>query len=220
MRKAAIILGTLLLAAGSGAVALGQHVADANPALAAAVSPLSGSAKAALASRVAAAGLADQLSGRQSALTTDALRGVRLPPLALELALEGYKREPLAIDAVRVIAIDLLARRRDPQALAVLEGARALSRRSTGVSILLLDRYGREGRDRDGMAVLDELLRRRSNAHSDLIAGLVANLQRDELLPDYRRLLSSKPPWSDIFWRQLAQSPPGLQNALLEARLP
>lgn len=213
MRKAVIILVTLLLAAAAGAAALAQHVARANPVLAATVFPISGSAKAALASRLAAVGLAEKLSGRQVAPTSDMLRGVRLPPLTIELAREAYEREPLAIDAVRLIAIDLLARRDDRQALAVLEGARALSRRSTGVSILLLDRYGREGRDREGMAVLDELLRRQSNAHGDLLVGLAANVGRDELLPDYRRLLSSAPPWADAFWRQLAQNPLGLVNA-------
>ena len=205
MRKVALILVTFLLAIVVGSAALAQYAVTANPALAATVFPLSGTAKAALAARLAGAGLAEELAGRQTAQTAELLREVRLSPQTIALAREAYLREPLAIDR--------LTKRDDDKALALLEGARALSRRSTGVSILLLDRYGRDGRDREGMAVLDELLRRRSNAHGDLIAGLAANVGRDQLLPDYRRLLSSSPPWADSFWRQLAQSPPGLVNA-------
>ena len=213
MRKVALILVTFLLAIVVGSAALAQYAVTANPALAATVFPLSGTAKAALAARLAGAGLAEELAGRQTAQTAELLREVRLSQQTIALAREAYLREPLAIDAIRVLAIDRLTKRDDDKALALLEGARALSRRSTGVSILLLDRYGRDGRDREGMAVLDELLRRRSNAHGDLIAGLAANVGRDQLLPDYRRLLSSSPPWADSFWRQLAQSPPGLVNA-------
>lgn len=213
MPKVVIILGTLLLAIWSASAAVAQYALDSNPALAATVFPISGSAEAALASRLSAAELAEELSSRQGEPTAQLLRGVRLSPATVALARDAYSSEPLAIDALRVIAIDRISKQDDRQATAVLEGARALSRRSTGVSLLLLEHYSREGRDREGLAVLDELLRRESGAHGNMIVGLATNLGRDELLPDYRRLLASSPPWSDGFWRQLAQNPAGLVNA-------
>lgn len=213
MRKVVIILGTLVSAICAVSAALAQYSLNRNPALAATVFPISGSAEAALASRLAAFDLAKKLSDRQTVPTIELLRDIRLSPSVVALARNAYSREPLAIDALRVIAIDRISKRDDRQATALLEGARALSRRSTGVSILLLDRYGRQGRDREGLMVLDELLRRQSSAHGNLIVGLATNAGRDELLPDYRRLLASSPPWSDGFWRQLAQNPSGLVNA-------
>src|SRR5690606_2927642 len=157
---------------------LAQYAVGANPALAATVFPLSGAPKGTLASRLANVDFANQMSAEGAPRTADALRGARLAPGTLALARQAYRREPPAVDALRVVAMDQLSKEQDSQALATLEGARALSRRSTGISVLLLDRYGREGRVRDGMEVLDELLRRGSSTQGELLVALAANVGR------------------------------------------
>ena len=134
------------------------------------------------------------------------------PQPALEAARAAYERSPAVPEALYILARDE-SRRDKSAALRILQETNRLSRRSTAVSFALLAAYGDRRNETAGLQVLDQLLRRETVLHGQLLevmTGLVANpaMHRPIL-----QLLRARPPWAPQFWRQLAQSATGLSGA-------
>lgn len=195
----AIAGGGIALAVVTLLLTFAQAGAAINPGFAARLGPASGPVQGVLAASI--------IMARSSAAGKSVL-----PPEALALADAAYRREPLSTQAVAILASRMAAD--DPgAALAVQEAANRNTRRNTQLSVDLLASYGRLGKSADGLVVLDVLLRRQTPLQRDLLGAMSLEVRRSQLLGEYRRLLARKPPWSDIFWRQLAQTPEGLVNA-------
>lgn len=198
-RTAALIFGAVLaLAAGAAAFsAAGQR---ANPALAARAFPLAGDAQAEWAMRRYEA----QMRGAEDPAMAPS-------PAIRALAREAYVREPLNLDAAFVLqrgAPQLSARQR----LAALDAAHRLSRRSTPISFDLLTEHSRAGNTVDAIMVLDNMLRRQTGVHGQLLEFLSRLAGDRSTHRDFVTLLSRNPNWAGQFWRQLAQNPQGLKG--------
>lgn len=199
IRALTIAAGGVMLAVIALLITFAQAGAALNPALAARGGLASGPAQDGLAALVVKTG------------SIDAGKAV-LPADALALAESAYRREPLASHAAAILARKIALA--NPRAgLAVQEAVNRNSRRNTELSVDLLTAYGRMAKNADGLGVLDVLLRRQTGLQRDLIVAMSLEVRRPELLGDFRRLLARKPPWSNQFWRQLAQTPEGLANA-------
>lgn len=201
MRSIVILLVTAAVAIVAMLSAFSQSAQKIAPAMAAAAFPLNGNA-AALLARISER--SDQLANPQGNIAPSAV--------TLALASKAYLAEPRSFDAINTLA---RGSRKDASrdTMAILEVAHGLTRRSTGLQMELLAEVGKRNDEQAGFAIIDELLRRNTEAHGVLLGTLASAAAREELLPSFRRLLKSRPPWADQFWRQLAQSAPGLANA-------
>lgn len=201
MRRIAIFLVALPIAIVAMLAAVSQSAQNFAPAIAAAAFPPNGSA---IASMARLSERVDQQADPQAVN----------PPSAQTLALarKAYLAEPLAYDAIYSLARGS-SQDKAMDTYAILQTAHGLTRRSTGLQMELLAELSKRNDDAAGFAVIDELLRRNTKVHDVLLKTLATAASNQKLLPSYRRLLAGKPPWADEFWRQLAQSAPGLANA-------
>lgn len=129
-----------------------------------------------------------------------------------DMALDAYRLEPIEPEAIAIIARGQgggdLARRS-----ATLSAAHALSRRSTMLNTELMVLEGRTGNIGRALQLLDEILRRETAAHGQVLDQMVAYAGDSSLAPLLLDLLANDAPWRAQFWRQVAQSPAGLKNA-------
>lgn len=191
--------GGIALAVAALLLTFAQAGAAINPVFAARLGPASGPVQGVLAATIAK--------------TRSVAAGkVVFPPEALALAQAAYRREPLSSHAATILA-GRMAVDNPRAALAVQEAVNRNTRRNTDLSVQLLSSYARLGKSAEGLSVLDVLLRRQTLLHRDLLGIMSLEVRRKQLLGEFRQLLARKPPWSDQFWRQLAQSPEGLANA-------
>lgn len=201
MRALVLVPLALLLAVAALLASVAQAWQQTAPALAAAAFPLDGSAKANLA--------VDLYQAKQVA---EQAPEAKPPAAAVALAREAYRREPLAVDALYVIARDAQSSAPD-KVLPLLEKANGLSRRSNLIAVDLLAAYSRTGRERGALDVVDQILRRETVLQGPILQLMANAAGRRELHEALLKLLANRPPWSDQFWRQLAQSPEGLKAA-------
>lgn len=200
VRTAALIIGAAL-ALMAGAAAFSAAGQRADPALAARAFPLAGDAR------------AEWAMSRYEAQMRKAEDPVAAPDPAIRaLAGEAYRREPLNLDAAFILqrgGPQLTARQR----LAALDAAHRLSRRSTPISFDLLTEHSRAGNTAEAIMVLDNMLRRQTGVHGQLLEFLSRLAADRSTHGDFVTLLSREPNWAGQFWRQLAQNPQGLTGA-------
>lgn len=135
------------------------------------------------------------------------------PPEVLESAKAAYVREPLQPDLVAVLASPMVARENDARAIELLSAGHGFTRRSTLLNSQLMTVYARNRQMAPAFALIDEILRRETAAHGEILKSLAQFAGNPAYAPTILGILDSKVPWSAQFWRQLAQSVPGLGNA-------
>ncbi|MXO75493.1 hypothetical protein GRI40_09725 [Altererythrobacter aerius] len=202
VRSIFIALVGLVLAVVVGAAAFAQAGFALNPMAAAQAFPLDGQALA-------------KEAELQLALARARSRNPILPPDAATIAhaRAAYAREPLEPEAVAILA-NAGAEGDSGQAMRTLEAAHALSRRSIIVNTELISRLSQAGKDEPALRLLDEILRQDTAAQGPLLTQMAAYAGNRSLQPIFLDLLAQDAPWVSPFWRQVAQSPVGLKNAV------
>lgn len=202
MRATVIALVGLVLAVVVGAAAFAQAGFALNPLAAAQAFPLDGQAL----SKEAKLQLAlARARSRNPVLGPD--------PATIAKARTAYAREPLEPEAVAILA-NARADGSSAQAVRTLEAAHALSRRSMIVNTELVARFSQMGKDEPALRLLDEILRQDTAAQGPLLTQMAAYAGDPALQPIFLDLLAQNAPWVSPFWRQVAQSPAGLKNAV------
>ncbi len=201
IKQAVCATAGLLLALSSGANALSNAMARTAPSAATRAFPPNGMPW----QSVATAAFRSDQTGDQDVFASPG-------PRTMDLARKSYTREPLADSAIAFLA-RAASQRSATKPIMVLETAHRATRRSTMLSLDLLNAYAQAGREAEGLAVFDELLRRETSAHGVMLERLAAISGDPRIERSMAELLSSNPPWSDQLWRQIAQSPDGMANA-------
>lgn len=206
MRAIVIALVALGLAVIVGAAAFAQAGIALNPMAAARAFPPDGHAL-------------SKEAELQLAMARARTRNPVLAPDAATIAKAraAYAREPLEPEAVAILANAGAGSGPEAaasQAVRTLEAAHALSRRSMIVNTELISRHSQAGRDEDALRLLDEILRQDTAAQGPLLTQMAAYSGNPTLQPIFLDLLAQNAPWVSPFWRQVAQSPAGLKNAV------
>lgn len=201
IRTVIVALASAALAVTSGLAAFAQAGERLSPQHAAAAFSPNGGTRATLA--------VFELAKRR-AITRDPF----LPPseVVAKVARAAQTREPL--DANAIALLGAAAGREDPAlGLKILRAGHAATRRSSLLNTELLAAYGRVGEEEAALRIIDEILRRQTAAHGPLLERMATLAGDRRYQPMFLELLSLQPPWAEEFWRQVAQSPAGLQNA-------
>jgi len=118
----------------------------------------------------------------------------------LDYARRAFAREPLATDALFMLAVDERARLGDAGAQGLLDAAAALDRRNRFLSALQVEQAVRR-RDFAGMsAIIDRMARIQPDLTVQFVSPLVAALTQEELLAPMADILAQNPAWAHDFW--------------------
>lgn len=134
---------------------------------------------------------------------------VELPPGAERLALQAYAKEPLATDALFVLALAEGAADEE-----LLAEAAELNGRNRAVGLMLLQQAIERGDIESMMSLIDRLARLRPNYASNLVAALQASLSDDASVDAIEKGLRESPAWAEAFWRTVPKGDPEQANYL------
>lgn len=196
-RKAVIWIAGVALAVFSGLSALASVGAARAPLLAAELVPENGMAR---------AKAADFLVKREI-LANDGALPDAIPPRAVDHAKRAFTAEPLAVQALRIIALDRDIGGRRDDARKIMRLLPDLSKREAPTNLWLSQDYGRLGRDEDAFTYFDMTLRVSDNSAPIIIPPLVQGLKEPRLIAPLAELLSVDPPWARAFWIEAARRP-------------
>jgi hypothetical protein len=130
-----------------------------------------------------------------------------IPPQSVRLARQAFAREPLAADALEVLALDANARGRKKAADALFADVHQLTKRNAMADLWLARRAAENRNMPAALTHFDELLRS-SPAVREPILQQVAMATRDSRFREgMARLLASSPVWSPDFWRVASAIP-------------
>lgn len=117
-----------------------------------------------------------------------------------ELARKAFAREPLAGDALFVLAIDQGAGANPEAVNAMLEGAYALDKRNRNIGALQLQQAALTGDITQTFGIIDRLATLYPALKSDFVAPLTLALSDPASLAPLQTALEGDPVWSEAFW--------------------
>lgn len=138
-------------------------------------------------------------------------------PSALILARRAFVHEPLATNALFVLAIDERAQGTGDNAQDLLSGAVALDKRNRFLGALQMEQFSRGGDFASTFTLLDRLARVYPDLTAEFVQPLVLGLRQDDALDVVAEALESEPVWANNFWRAVP-SDPVLVGRMLELR--
>lgn len=134
---------------------------------------------------------------------------VELAPEAERLALQAWAKEPLATDALFVLALTEGAADEE-----LLAEAAELNGRNRAVGLMLLQQAIQRGDVESMMSLIDRLARLRPSYASNLVAALHASLSDDASVDAIEQGLRNSPAWAEAFWRAVPKGDPEQANYL------
>ncbi len=205
MKNLLIWIVAIALSAVSSAAAIGAIAKSKAPELALSVFPVNGFAAETIAANLAKASVAENLGKFPDQLNSS----------TNALALQAFESEPIAPEAVAVMALSRSGDiRRD-----LMHKAFELSRRQQLVTgWMILDSGARD----DIQAVLtyyDTTLRTNASAGEVVIPVMASALENENFVEPFAALLKQDPPWSARFWGRVAATPEAIGNAVELRRL-
>lgn len=128
------------------------------------------------------------------------------------LAFEGYRREPLSISALALIAEAMTeaADRRDRQKL--LELAGQLTRRNAFVSNELMTSAAVRGDDKVFFRWLSRLILTNREMRESYVGAMAQATARPGAIAALAPIIGEAPSWTDFYWRKLVRQPESLVN--------
>lgn len=147
----------------------------------------------------------DRLAGASS--KTQLLAAERLAQIAIS-------KEPLAVAAVRTLALAVEAQGQKDRAAALMEYALQKSRRDLATSIWFIEKSVREENPTEALRHYDMALRTSANAERVLIPVLANAVGEEQLIPHLARTLKSNPPWGKQFAAALLTSDAPPENVV------
>lgn len=124
---------------------------------------------------------------------------------ALELARQAFAREPMAGNALFVLAVDERATGTGGQQL--LDTAAAINKRNRYLGALQMEQFSRAGDFPRTFAVIDRLARVYPELTPEFVQPLVQALRRDEALDVMVAALARDPEWAHDFWFSVPGDP-------------
>lgn len=195
-----LIWGVALLAATwLAATAVGSIAKDVAPETALKLSPRNG--------------FAYQQRALDHAAASGSLRKLRVPAADVALAREALRREPLAAEAVSLIALgDASAGKRD-RARRLFLLANRINKREQIANIWLIEDNRVAGRAREVLNLIDDAIKVRPALADQFLPALAQGLTQPGTVPFFRAMLLQHPDWKTRFWGAVADNPAALTNA-------
>ncbi len=125
---------------------------------------------------------------------------VRVLDTGIEMARESFAAEPLATNALFVLAVDRRAEGDLDAMQAILNGADALDKRNRHIGALRLEQAALSGELQRTFAVVNRLATTHPSLTSDFVRPLVAALNETDAVPILQDALDRKPVWGRHFW--------------------
>jgi hypothetical protein len=126
---------------------------------------------------------------------------------ALAMARRAFVQEPLATNALFVLAIDERAAAGGQSEQALLDAAVALDQRNHFLGGLQMEQLARAGDFARTFALLDRLARVHPEMTSEFVQPLVMSLRQDDASDVIAGALASDPVWANSFWRTVPNDP-------------
>ncbi|MEO5705954.1 MAG: hypothetical protein ABIT10_13265 [Alteraurantiacibacter sp.] len=122
---------------------------------------------------------------------------------ALDSAREAFVREPLATNALFVLAVDERAANPGRGRQDLLDAAAALDKRNRFLGALQMEQFSRSGDFASTFALIDRLARIYPDLTTEFVQPLVQSLRQDDALDVIAEALDSEPGWANSFWRSV-----------------
>jgi hypothetical protein len=135
----------------------------------------------------------------------------------LDMARRAFVREPLATNALFVLAVDERAAAGWQSKQALLDEAVSLEKRNRFLGALQMEQFARAGDFANTFMLLDRLARVYPDMTQEFVQPLVQGLQQDNALAVIDEALDSDPVWANNFWRAVPADPE-LVMQMLELR--
>lgn len=133
-------------------------------------------------------------------------------PLERSLALKAYRRDPLAVSSIGILA---LAAGEPAERQKMLELAGRLSRRSSFVSYELIQTAAARGEEQLFFTWLSRAALTNSDARKVYIAAMADATGRPNALEGLLPVIGPNPSWTLYYWNAVNQRPAGLKNGAL-----
>lgn len=127
----------------------------------------------------------------------------------VELAREAWSKEPLASDALSVLAAELREAGKTERLVELLELASSLDKRNRFVGALQLELALQAEDIPETFALIDRLSLTSPRLRSEFVAPLSALLAEEGMVPILRDALEERPVWATTFWNRVPGNPEG-----------
>lgn len=128
-------------------------------------------------------------------------------PAAVALARRAFAAEPLATDALFVLAVDRLAKGDQAGLQAILAGAEALDKRNRNIGALQLSEAVNDGDLQGTFAIVDRLATVSPDLAGNFVQPLIASLDSEAAMPELQAALERQPAWAAGFWQSVPSEP-------------
>lgn len=145
------------------------------------------------------------------------LSAVAIPLSTRTKALEAFRYEPLATDAVAVIAL-ADASRDVAKSRSILQALHGMNKRDEAASLWLAQDAARRADIGATLRYFDEVLRTSSEARPLLLKQFAIATSDARFRSEMVRLIGARPPWADEFWAIGAETPQAA-TALADLRI-
>ena len=126
---------------------------------------------------------------------------------SLNMARRAFAAEPLASDALFVLASHERAEGNEDRMGGFVEGANILDKRNRNIGALQLEQTIRSGELEQTFAIVDRLATVHPRLTGDFVQPLVAALVQEEAIPILANALSGDPQWAQAFWKAVPAQP-------------
>lgn len=123
-----------------------------------------------------------------------------VPEAGLDLARQAFSAEPLATDALFIMAVDARARNNADETRAIVGTAGKIDKRSRNLGALELELAAQSGDLAQTFAVVDRLVTVHPSLVKDFVQPLVGALSDESSIPVLREALAKNPVWAEGFW--------------------
>ncbi len=147
----------------------------------------------------------------------DGVTTLTVEPASLALAREAFVREPLATNALFVLAIDERAANSGQDHQGLLEAAAKLDRRNRFLGALQMEQFSRSGDFASTFALIGRLALVYPGLTAEFVEPLVQSLRQDHAADIIVEALESEPGWANAFWGAVPRDPL-LVNRMLALR--
>ena len=143
-------------------------------------------------------------------LASDA--GTRVSPLEISLARQAYRKDPLAVPALGIVALSMTDEAETDRRRLLLQKAGELSRRSALVGYELIKDAALRRDDVAFFQWLSRSIKTNSKARATYLATLAEATSRDGAVAALVPIVGPAPSWSEAYWRAIVNRPSSLAN--------
>lgn len=151
--------------------------------------------------------LANLSRGSLRVAATENNVSMQVDDAGLALARRAFAAEPLATDALFVLAAKARSEGDDAAMVTFLEGANTLDKRNRNIGALQLEQAALSGDLEAAFALVDRLATVYPRLTGDFVRPLVAALGEEDAVPVLADALRKAPVWAEEFWRAVPPDP-------------